>query len=718
MNIFDYNKFVKTVHQSFTDSATEQQVHDWLNLEDDYNKDSPASLGKSLSISRIKLKGKKNNLDIIDYDEPFQKGLTVWIADNGQGKSSIFKVVKYCLTGSNSIKKDVKSWLKELLLEFKIGENTFTIFIDKTSRVSEGALYSFSIDQFLLLKESGKIQGIENQELFVFKGDDALTNLMQTFFFNQFSYYSLKYTQKSSGKDDLSLKTSNLSWSTYFKTIYLESSEHEYLFLNNDYGKQGTKIFEMILGLRLTYPINRLTLMMNHVDEEIAKLKLVRESIERSSSINRPQLEKELQALNEEIKGLTSIKQNESNIKSLVDEQLDIQASINDKLASHRSIQSEYQKAISKKRKTEEEIYNFESDLKVTDIEVLRLEKQVLNMQTYRDVEGFFTNLEIKACPHCENSISEEKLEKEKHQHVCGLCGSNELTTKIDIDEINQKIESMIHDIDNYKKGIRTTELTILKLKSSLDSQEKNIQQLYGEFVKGPSVANEQERLDQISNELNRIQQERLQRKKDEEAYDLMKQKRAVLEYRIQELSKAVEMPDTRQSEISVNELKKAVFKHAIDILKRQRQDLNLELLNKLEGLILNEIQAFGLKNIARATITNDYNISFLQNGENLLFDELNESEKLRVKFAFYLSLIQLDIEYKLGRHPRFLIIDSPGSEEISKNNLHGLSSIFAQVNKRFGNELQIFIGTTLQEFSGATSPEQTFLKKTDEYIF
>lgn len=196
MSIFDYNKFVKTVHQSFADLATEQQVQDWLNLEDDYNKDSPASLGKSLSISRIKLNGKKNNLDIIDYDEKFQKGLTVWIADNGQGKSSIYKVIKYCLTGSNSIKKDIKSWLKELLVEFKIGENSFTIFIDKNSRISEGALYSFSIDQFILLKENGKIQGIENKELFVFKGDEALTNLMQTFFFNQFSYYSLKYTQK------------------------------------------------------------------------------------------------------------------------------------------------------------------------------------------------------------------------------------------------------------------------------------------------------------------------------------------------------------------------------------------------------------------------------------------------------------------------------------------------------------------------------------------
>jgi len=164
--------------------------------------------------------------------------------------------------------------------------------------------------------------------------------------------------------------------------------------------------------------------------------------------------------------------------------------------------------------------------------------------------------------------------------------------------------------------------------------------------------------------------------------------------------------------------LNKEIFIYAIDALKKKRQELNKEILAKLEGLILKEMQEFGLKNVSKVGISESYNLSFIQNEESVTFDDLTESEKLRVKFAFYLSLIQLDIEYQLGRHSRFLIFDSPGSEEISKANLEGLSAIFKEINKRFGNDLQIFLGTSLREFNEVTTVEKATIKAPEEALF
>ena len=108
----------------------------------------------------------------------------------------------------------------------------------------------------------------------------------------------------------------------------------------------------------------------------------------------------------------------------------------------------------------------------------------------------------------------------------------------------------------------------------------------------------------------------------------------------------------------------------------------------------------------------------FTQNEVTESFSDLAEGEKLRVKLAFYLSLIQLDIEHQLGRHPRFLIFDSPGSEEMIEEHLHGLSDILKNVNERFKNELQIFVGSALREFSQITDAEKAVIKGKDEFIF
>ena len=144
----------------------------------------------------------------------------------------------------------------KFILEFQIGKVCYTIHIDKTGR-DKGALYSFGLDKFQQLRDNQKLDGIETEKEFDFRSKKMLEEHMQEFFLDDFSFYTLKYTQKSSSKDEFELNTANLSWSTYFKSIYLESSNYEYLFFENEkFGAQGRKIFEMILGLPLTYPIN------------------------------------------------------------------------------------------------------------------------------------------------------------------------------------------------------------------------------------------------------------------------------------------------------------------------------------------------------------------------------------------------------------------------------------------------------------------------------
>ena len=74
-------------------------------------------------------------------------------------------------------------------------------------------------------------------------------------------------------------------------------------------------------------------------------------------------------------------------------------------------------------------------------------------------------------------------------------------------------------------------------------------------------------------------------------------------------------------------------------------------------------------------------------------YDNIAEGEQLRAKIAFYLSLIQLDIEFNFGRHTRLLIIDSPGKEEADSKYLEGLTQVLNSIEDRYGDNLQILLG-------------------------
>lgn len=130
---------------------------------------------------------------------------------------------------------------------------------------------------------------------------------------------------------------------------------------------------------------------------------------------------------------------------------------------------------------------------------------------------------------------------------------------------------------------------------------------------------------------------------------------------------------------------------------------------------MLSEVQSLGLR-ISEIIINDKFDIKYKQDGDYLSFSQIAEGEQLRAKLAFYLSLIQLDIIHNYGRHSRFLIIDSPGKEEGDKSYLEGLTSLIKEIEERFGDQLQILIGTAERSLENTVSHQNVFPANT--YVF
>ena len=138
--------------------------------------------------------------------------------------------------------------MKQILLNFRINEEYYCVYLNLESNIAQGMLYATQIDSIENIK-SLKSDPIINEA-----GLSKFSNKMESFFFQHFSYYSMKWTQKDSRKDSDQLLEATASWKTYFKSIFLESKD-----IALQYGSQEKRIFQMLLGLQLTYSINRLT---------------------------------------------------------------------------------------------------------------------------------------------------------------------------------------------------------------------------------------------------------------------------------------------------------------------------------------------------------------------------------------------------------------------------------------------------------------------------
>lgn len=711
---FNYKKFIQYVHEKFSDSFSEEDIENLFELSESYEKDDPKSQGKILSINELIFSGIKSNQEAFSYRRKFQKGINTWIADNLKGKSTIFKIIKYCLTGDNTIKKAIKEWFKDFLLEFSLASDTYTVHIDASAPRVRCALYKFSIEEFAKLKGEDKLNLMNPNTVFTATSEKEFTEKIEDFFFNELSFYTLQYRHRPGLKNES--VEANLSWQTYFKSIYLESSNYKYLYFEKEnIGRQGTKILEMLLGLRLTYPINQLTLLRDMKDEKIRNAKFVLEENKKANKDDLGKLAKELEGIDNKLAELNKQKDFQS-FEGILKEYGDLEASIAKKKIERNNLQSSYNTADGQLSDLEREIKQFSDSIKEREGEIKRIDKDIIQKELFVEAGSFFTNLDVRECPHCEHPVSAEKKEEERDSHTCSLCGTNVIVKKSDdeqqrehISKLNAEKDEILKNIESLKKQLADKQNHLKSVKIIYDKALANLQ-------KHPKTNEEEQRLNQLGSVLRQKTEEQKQYQEAQSKKKGYIQQQAILQYRIDELKKieANALPD--ESDKLDKEVK--VLNYGIEGLKTKRAQLNKQMLEIFQNLILAQIQEFGTTSITGVRIDEKYDLVLVQHDKEEKFEDLVEGEKLRVKLAFYLSIIQLDIDHQLGRHPRFLIFDAPGSEEMIPLHLHGLIENFKSINTKFQDNLQIFIGSAIRDFSEVTDPSKSEIKEEEIFLF
>lgn len=697
---FNFNHFIKKAHKKFESEFQIKEVEEILSLDEDYLKDSPLSTGKRLIIDRLIFCGRKPESvgGEFSFSHQFTEGVNLLIASNLKGKSSVFKIIKFALTGKKP--KNVISWIKNILLIFRINDTSYSIYLD----LSRGNLKAKLING-----KAESYQQAENLEcVWNTKSIDDFESQMKDFFFNQFSYYSLKWTQKDSRKSAIGLNESDASWGTYFSSIYLESKESNVLI----FGAQETKVFEMLMGLELTYPINRLKIRLDKMQAkqamQEAQIQHKKKTVEESRKTIQEQLEqtqKEYDKLVEEQKKPIEIIDS-SALYSEYDRLTNILNNENSRILKAQeklnALKKQEYSLLEELRKNENSITNLlkEKSLK---------EKRIIELSEYLSTKIFFSNLNIQHCPNCNHSVSKERKDIQTKEHSCSLCSETMTPTEVidSKENINSKINELQKLIPQYDIKTKAIEELAIKKQEMLLTCQSQINQINIE----PSfnLIEIKENIRSIEDKINEAQKNIQPPISDEKVITLIKEI-GKLEDRFSSLkSDKDEQVIDYSSQINLLE-------YAINELKLQRHDTGNDLIDKLKKIMLSEVQRFGLQNISEITISENMEIRYKQFGETKKFEDFVEGEQLRLKIAFYLSLIQLDVLENFGRHTRFLIIDSPTKEEADDEYLGGLVSELQTINEQFKDKLQILIGTANRSFENQF--ENQLIIPKGQYVF
>lgn len=642
----------------------------------------PARKPPALRVYRLRFAGQKclpdRPAEPFEYDQTFAPGVNIiCIPDNGVGKSSILKTIKYALTGDNGdYDADVRNWITDIWLAFALDNHKFTVLL--SSRNGSPRALLIPGYEFRSIETAGEETALV---IFDVSGPEAIKDELKQFFFRRFGFGKLAWTQQDASVPS-GVGERSTSWLTYFQALQIPDGGDRYLLCDQQHamGNQDGLIFSAFLGLHLAEPLNQLGLDAMRTKKEARFEALLTSEQVQQAQEEAGRLETELQAIRKRLAELNSLQalrwhafEGGEPAKRLVAVQSALVEKASEK--AHLEVEREELNRTIQQRRARE-----------------RLLREAVALEIH------FTGLEVSLCPNCDSAVDTVAVEQEQTTHVCRLCGKpgqatdpEEIAALVaEADAIRREIEDMVHGRNAINARLSSLCGELETLTTEADMLAKAAQQ-------GISLA-------------------LLTADEEAERNGLLEQAGGLQALLSLARQKSEPQPNGEESD---HDLHVRVVEKVRDVLRKEANRRNRQLLERLSVLTQEMARGIGAESISDVTCSPLGTVELRKHGERVRFTGIqNEGERLRVKLAFFLAMMRLGREPGLGRHPGFLLIDQPGSGEMVREDFEALAGIFRRVDDELTDQVQIICSTARLEFKMATDPRKIYGGQNPPYAF
>jgi len=627
-----------------------------------------------LRVQRLRLEGKKTLIHgtraPIAYDQRFQPGVNVLLVqDNSVGKSSVFKTIKFALTGDDTdYDGDVRSWIGAVWLHFTVGDAPHTVHLCRTDDRLAGYIAAGHVDVGLVGLDATEVVTIARMS-----GADTVRENLHRFFLDRFGLDQLGWTESGGGTTE----ERRITWRTFFQALVIPDSSEDYLLVDNEHaiGNQEGLLLSVLLGLRLAQPINELLIESQRAKSETK----VSEEERQRAEAEVAELEGERRRLEAELRRITQAQEARRGVLMANPDARRLQ-----ELNFRQGVLSVDHLRLQRQRE----------DLKM---HVQRQRARARSMREAAELQLHFTGLTVAVCPNCDTDVAPEAVERERQQHHCRLCGKEAHAAS------QEDLATLTAEAADLEARANATALIRDDLSAQLRQLEQEIAQVEAEVRSAQAV-------------LQHGPDYALPTPEEQARRDELLQQMGELRARI-----AIASATAARSKAGGGnaELRAEVQQRVRKALQQDADRLNASVLDRLNALTQDMVTRIGVESISDVTCSAVGTLSLRKNGVKARFSRVNTpGEKLRVKLSFFLAMMRLGRVKGAGRHPGFLMIDQPGSDEIVDTDFEALAGVLREIDQQLADEVQILCFTARPQFAHATASEKVYGAQAGKYVF
>lgn len=595
-----------------------------------YNIKQSPSIGtpRRINFTSISFSGTKRGEYTNDFKFQFADlGAGIWgifSEKNGKGKTTALEVVKWLFKGkpSSQLQSGVKSWIKNSELKFRIDERQFAIRIDQNDGLINGSI--------LFIKDDSKISIVAE-----FINEVEMAEVVSDFWLNELGFSQIFSFRQSDSENETGKEVEH-GWPALASALFIGT---DYVALFGDTVMSGlpTRILNMFLGL----PWISTHAALKALDGKLKSVASVEEVFEDRDKDNRRQRLAEIQS--------------ELKRKREVLAQKPLPEYNNE---GYNYLLSQYNTNYTAEKTAYLELVDEEDKLDQVNREWINDKRKLNSFLEDKAANVVFKRLNPTCCPHCETKITAEKLEKEKNKHTCAICDSKMIKSD-DSESILSELEDAVRESERMTQLLKNSTRSIRLRHSNLEQSVEDLKAALVEYDENLLKArNAQIELDSLSRDITRL--EILEEEyKTEKTVEVNKSQ-------ITENKERIELV-----EIEVDENK--ILQAAIKITQGRFKDLQEELLRDVNNRILDFCKKVGLNQYRSVNLTSNPHLKIEKDGGYTSYSNVSKGEQLRLKVIVTIALISVAEERGLGRHPGFLIIDSPAAQEVNPEDLESL---------------------------------------------
>lgn len=612
---------------------------------------------KRINIRSIRFSGAKMGQYTNDFEFSFEGlGPGIWglLTDsNGKGKSTALEIIKWLFKGkaSGNLQSGVKSWMKNVQLSFDIDETNYLIRVDQVDGEVTGDI------------ERAK-RGSEFSVLKEFSDEDEMADTIADFMLDQLEMAEMSTFKQ--GSDELTEgKEVVHGWPSLAAAMFI-GTDYSAIFGDTAVAGMTTRIMNMFMGL----PWIQTAAALKTLDKSIRSTASVEtKHTDWANNSRQERLDGITKELSEVIKKKEQAPQPKTNNEAyhkLLDDYNQIYTNLKGAERLHADAQQVLREV--------SEIAN-EDDVKLRNF----IEDHAANK--------VFKRLEPKCCPHCDRKVTVEDIRRERNDNTCSVC-DHEMLVVDDSEEILTELKTTA---DASKKALTEQRRIAKERKDLMENWQREEKQLFEKISQYKADMlydiKTKEVLEKLNTEIGRL-------KILKEEYTLQ----------ISGIIKVEAIVEAATQQNTVDDRK--ILNAAIKETESRYRGLQAEILKEVSDKMFEFCPKVGLGQYKGLELTSHPNLSINKDGGDTSFSKVSQGEKLRLKVIALLALISVAEKRGVGRHPGFLVIDSPASQDVAEKDLQELIGGLKELGKELPN-LQVIIASKANQVLLSLIPEK-----------